>query len=242
MKMNTNNNSYTLIYATVMVVIVAMVLAIVSGSLKEKQTVNVELDKKKQILSTLNIDTEGKDIEKLYAQYIVNEIVINAAADEIQNPDVKAFNIIVKKELSKKLEERSLPLYIANVDGQTKYIITLFGAGLWGPIWGYVALDDDKNTVFGTYFSHASETPGLGAEISTADFQQRFIGKKIMNDKQEFVSIAILKPGQTTDNQDHVDGISGGTITSKGVESMLLNCISQYEKYLQISMNGGTEE
>lgn len=242
MKMNTNNNSYTLIYATVMVVIVAMVLAMVSGSLKEKQTVNVELDKKKQILSTLNIDSDGKDIEKLYAQYIVDEIVINAAADEIQNPEVRAFNILVKKELSKNLEERSLPLYIANVDGQTKYIITLFGAGLWGPIWGYVALNEDKNTVFGTYFSHASETPGLGAEISTSDFQQRFVGKKIMNDKQEFVSVAILKPGQTTNTQDYVDGISGGTITSKGVESMLLNCISQYEKYLQISTNGGTEE
>jgi Na+-transporting NADH:ubiquinone oxidoreductase subunit C len=225
-----------------MVVIVAMVLAMVSGSLKEKQTVNVELDKKKQILSTLNIDSDGKDIEKLYAQYIVDEIVINAAADEIQNPEVRAFNILVKKELSKNLEERSLPLYIANVDGQTKYIITLFGAGLWGPIWGYVALNEDKNTVFGTYFSHASETPGLGAEISTSDFQQRFVGKKIMNDKQEFVSVAILKPGQTTNTQDYVDGISGGTITSKGVESMLLNCISQYEKYLQISTNGGTEE
>jgi Na+-transporting NADH:ubiquinone oxidoreductase subunit C len=202
----------------------------------------VELDKKKQILSTLNIDSDGKDIEKLFAQYIVDEIVINAAADEIQNPEVRAFNILVKKELSKNLEERSLPLYIANVDGQTKYIITLFGAGLWGPIWGYVALNEDKNTVFGTYFSHASETPGLGAEISTSDFQQRFVGKKIMNDKQEFVSVAILKPGQTTNTQDYVDGISGGTITSKGVESMLLNCISQYEKYLQISTNGGTEE
>ena len=240
--MNTNSNSYTMIFATVMVVVVALVLALVSGSLKEKQTANVELDKKKQILTALNIDTKDQDITALYAQYIVEELVINANAEVIENPAEKAFNIVLKKELSKKPADRALPLFVANIDGQTKYVISLFGAGLWGPIWGYVSLDDDKNTIFGTYFSHASETPGLGAEIVYPAFQQQFVGKKILNDKLEFVSVAILKPGQTTDQKDYVDGISGGTITSKGVEDMLMNCIGQYEKYLQISTNGGTEE
>lgn len=240
--MNTNSNSYTMIFATIMVVIVALVLAFVSGSLKEKQTGNVELDKKKQILTSLNIDTKDQDVNAIYNQYIVEEIVINANAEVIDNPKTEAFNIVIKKELAQKLEDRELPLYIANVDGKTKYVISLFGAGLWGPIWGYVALDEDKNTIFGTYFSHASETPGLGAEIVYPAFQQQFTGKKILNDKQEFVSVAIMKPGQTTDEQDYVDGISGGTITSKGVEAMLMNCIGQYEKYLQISTNGGIEE
>lgn len=240
--MNTNSNSYTMIFATIMVVIVALVLAFVSGSLKEKQTSNVELDKKKQILTSLNIDTKDQDVNAIYNQYIVEEIVINANAEVIDNPKTEAFNIVIKKELAQKLEDRELPLYIANVDGKTKYVISLFGAGLWGPIWGYVALDEDKNTIFGTYFSHASETPGLGAEIVYPAFQQQFTGKKILNDKQEFVSVAIMKPGQTTDEQDYVDGISGGTITSKGVEAMLMNCIGQYEKYLQISTNGGIEE
>ncbi len=240
--MNTNSNSYTMIFATVMVVVVALVLAFVSGSLKETQTTNVELDKKKQILTSLNIDTKDQDVNALYNQYIVDEVVINTNAEVIENPKVEAFDIVIKKELAQKLENRALPLYIANVDGKTKYIISLFGAGLWGPIWGYVALDEDKNTIYGTYFSHASETPGLGAEIVYPAFQQQFVGKKIMNDKQEFVSVAIMKPGQTTDESDYVDGISGGTITSKGVEAMLMNCIGQYEKYLQISTNGGTEE
>ena len=240
--MNTNSNSYTMIFATIMVVIVALVLAFVSGSLKEKQTANVELDKKKQILTALNIDTKEKDVNALYEQYIVEEIVINSNAEVIENPTEKAFDIVIKKELSKPLQDRALPLFIANIDGETKYVISLFGAGLWGPIWGYVALDEDKNTIYGTYFSHASETPGLGAEIVYPAFQQQFIGKKIMNDKQEFVSVAIMKPGQTTDLKDQVDGISGGTITSKGVEDMLMSCIGQYEKYLQISTNGGTEE
>ena len=144
-----------------------------------------------------------------------------------------AFVIDVIKENAKAEAERQLPLYVAEVDGQTKYIITMRGAGLWGPIWGYIALNDDKNTVFGTYFSHASETPGLGAEIATPKFQKEFAGKHILNDARDFVSIAVMKPGQIAEGQDYVDGISGGTITSKGVEAMLLKSIGQYEAYLK---------
>jgi Na+-transporting NADH:ubiquinone oxidoreductase subunit C len=234
-QMNTNNNSYTLIFATIMVVVVALVLAFVSGSLKEKQTKNVELDKKKQILSSLNIDIKDQDADKLYAQYIKQELVVDYTGTVIENPKEKAFAIVIKKELAKAPEDRALPLYVAEVDGKTKYVISLFGAGLWGPVWGYVSLDEDKNTIFGSFFSHASETPGLGAEIAYKQFQEQFIGKKIMNDKMEFVSIAIVKPGQKSATQDQVDGISGGTITSKGVENMLLNCIGQYEKFLLIN-------
>ncbi|GAB1415184.1 Na(+)-translocating NADH-quinone reductase subunit C [Paludibacter sp.] len=240
--MNTNSNNYTIIFATVMVVIVALLLAFVSGVLSDKQTENIELDKKKQILASLNINAQNQDINALYSKHITKQIVIDYKGDEIstEKPD-EAFYIDVKKELSKKLESRTLPLYIADVDGSTKYIISLYGAGLWGPIWGYVALDEDRNTIYGTYFSHASETPGLGAEISENSFQSKFIGKKIFNDKQEFVSVAVVKSGQTS-SHDYVDGISGGTITSKGVENMLLNCIGQYEQYLKKSTNGGNEE
>ncbi|MPN26722.1 Na(+)-translocating NADH-quinone reductase subunit C [bioreactor metagenome] len=143
--------------------------------------------------------------------------------------------------MAKPIDDRKLPLYIAEIDGATKYIIPLRGTGLWGPIWGYIALNEDKNTVYGAYYSHASETPGLGAEIAQTNFQQEFVGKRIINDKSKFVSIAVMKPGQIAENQDQVDGISGGTITSKGVEKMLLSCIGQYEAYLKNS-NGGTEK
>ncbi len=240
--MNTNNNTYTLLFATVMVVIVALVLALVSGSLKERQTANQRLDKKKQILSSLNIDTKGQDAEALYAQYIVAELVINTNGEYIENPSVKAFDIDIRRELAKTPEQRALPLFVAEVNGEKKYIISLFGAGLWGPIWGYVSLNDDKNTIFGTFFSHASETPGLGAEIAYRAFQEQFIGKRILNDRNEFVSIAIMKAGQKSDTQDQVDAISGGTITSKGVEDMLLNCIGQYESYLLINDREETED
>ena len=231
--MNTNKNSYTLIYAVVMVVVVALLLALVSSGLKDIQNNNVKLDKKKQILSSLNIQLDGQDANTLYEQHIVKELVLNIKGEVVSEKMGEAFVIDVIKENAKAEAERQLPLYVAEVDGQTKYIITMRGAGLWGPIWGYIALNDDKNTVFGTYFSHASDTPGLGAEIALPAFQNKFVGKHILNDARDFVSIAVMKPGQTAEGQDYVDGISGGTITSKGVEAMLLKSIGQYEAYLK---------
>ena len=240
--MNTNKNSYTITYAAIMVVIVALLLALVSGALKEKQTSNVKLDKKKQILSSLNISTEGEDAEALYNQYITAGMVVNSKGDVISDSREKAFEIDIAKELSKPMEKRELPVYVATVEGKSKYILSLRGAGLWGPIWGYVAFNDDKNSVFGTFFSHASETPGLGAEIAYKKFQNEFVGKKIKDADNKFVSIAIVKPGQNAEGKDYVDGISGGTITSKGVETMLLNSIGQYESFLQQTDTGDTQQ
>lgn len=216
-----------------MVVVVALLLAFVSGALKSKQTANVELDKKKQILSSLNIDLKGQDAAAVYEQYIQKAVVVNSKGEVLSDDKNKAFNIDIAKELSKPLEKRELPVYVATVDGQEKFILSARGAGLWGPIWGYIAFNQDKNSIFGTYFAHASETPGLGAEIAYKDFQDKFIGKKILNPENQFVSVAIVKPGQKALERDYVDGISGGTITSKGVEDMLLKSIGQYEPFLK---------
>lgn len=225
-----------------MVVVVALLLAFVSGALKSKQNANVELDKKKQILSSLNVDLNGQDAEALYNQYIQKAVVINSKGEILSDDKDKAFKIDIVKELSKPLENRELPIYVATVDGQEKYILSTRGAGLWGPIWGYIAFNEDKNSIFGTYFAHASETPGLGAEIANKDFQQEFIGKKIMSSDNEFVSVAIVKPGQKNTEKDYVDGISGGTITSKGVEDMLLKSIGQYESFLKQNAEGGIQQ
>jgi NADH:ubiquinone oxidoreductase, Na(+)-translocating, C subunit len=239
--MNTNTNSYTLIYAVVMVVVVALLLAIVSDTLKPLQNENVALDKKKQILSSLKLDLAKQDISALYDKYIVKELIINSEAEIISEKRGDAFVIDVIKENAKPLADRQLPLYVAEIDGQTKYIINVNGVGLWGPIWGYVALDDDKNTVFGTNFSHASETPGLGAEIALPQFQKLFEGKHILNNAGDFVSIAIMKAGQKADGKEQIDAIAGGTITCKGVEAMLFNSIEQYEKFLKTANIGGIE-
>lgn len=221
--MNTNKNSYTLIYMVVMIIIVSLLLSITSGALKSRQAANVELDKKKQILSSIPaISLENADAAQLYNDYIQDYVMLDSRGEIIKS---------VKEDFNYKPEEGEYPMYIANVNGETKYILPMHGAGLWGAIWGYLALDADKNSVNGVFYSHASETPGLGAEIVTPKFRDQYIGKKVMRNG-EFASIAVEKPGIVVQNQDQVDAISGGTITSKGVESMMKNSIEPYAPFL----------
>ena len=120
--------------------------------------------------------------------------------------------------------------FVAEKDGDTKYVFPVYGTGLWGAIWGYVALNSDKNTVYGVYFSHASETPGLGAEIATEHFQTLFSGKKAVDNGQ--IVLGVVKNGKVENPECQVDGISGGTITSDGVNLMLKNCLSNYKNFL----------
>ena len=110
--------------------------------------------------------------------------------------------------------------------------MAMSGAGLWGPLWGYMSVNEDNNTVFGADFSHQGETPGLGAEITQSFFSEEFYDKKLFNEAGEFKSIAIVKPGKTAEGQDYVDGISGGTITSQGVNQMILTSMGGYIKFL----------
>jgi Na+-transporting NADH:ubiquinone oxidoreductase subunit C len=127
--------------------------------------------------------------------------------------------------------EREAPLYVANKDGETFYIVPMRGKGLWGPVWGFVALESDGNTVIGATFDHKSETPGLGAEITTPMFTDQFPGKKI-SEAGEFKSISVVKAG-TSSGDYAVDGISGGTITSNGVNDMMVDCLAPYAAYFK---------
>lgn len=200
--MNTNSNSYTIIYASIMVVIVAFLLAFVSSSLKERQYKNVELDTKKQILSALNV-YDVKDAEAEYNKYVKGDMLVQADGTLAENTD--AFQTSYKGEIA----EGRLHVFVSEVEGQTKYVLPIYGAGLWGPIWGYIALNDDKDTVYGVYFSHASETPGLGAEITTSKFQDQFLGKHVMEGGS--VELGVEKNGKVSKPDYQVDGISGGT-------------------------------
>lgn len=229
--MNTNSNTYTIVYASILVIIVAFLLAFLSDILKERQDNNVRLDKKRQILSSLNIDTRDQNIAELYAKYIKKDIIVNSKGEQIA--DKGGFDVDIRVENTKRLEDRRLPVYIAEIDGDTKYILPVRGKGLYGAIWGYIALNADRNTIFGTYFSHEGETPGLGAEISTDGFQKRFIGKRLLNQSGQFVSVAVRKIGRIAEGQDQVDAVSGGTITSNGVDEMLRNGLGQYAVFLK---------
>lgn len=229
--MNKNSNTYTFIYSVAMVVIVATVLTFVSVGLAPRQNKNVELEKKANILRTINISSTPKNVEELYDKYIIESFTVNLNGEKTNHEN--AFDISLKEELRKDSENQNWPVYIAKGDdGSRKYIFTLDGKGLWGGIWGYISLNEDLNTVHGVNFDHASETPGLGAEISTDVFQSQFKDKKIFDDNGDFVSVQVLKRG-TSGNVHAVDAVSGGTITSNGVSNMLKNCLSAYLNYIE---------
>jgi Na+-transporting NADH:ubiquinone oxidoreductase subunit C len=214
-----------------MVIVVGAILSFVAISLKPMQTKNVEIEKKRNILSALQIKNTVENAEDLFDKYITEMIAVNTNGEII--PDVDVFELDLKKELYKEHEDIKLPVFIGKLDnGELKYIIPLSGKGLWGPIWGYIALNEDMTTVFGATFSHKSETPGLGAEIETDWYQQKFSEKKIFDENGDFVSIKVVKGGAPPDNIHGVDAISGGTITSNGLEDMLFDCLKLYEPYL----------
>lgn len=230
--MDKQGNTYTFLYASVMVIVVASLLAFVSQTLKPLQTKNEEVAKKIDILKSVQIESTAQDAEAKYDKYVgQGAYVLNI---EGIKTDGDAFSVDLAKELKKDASDRAYPIYECRLDnGELKYIIPVRGKGLWGPIWGYVALNEDKNTIFGATFGHKGETPGLGAEIDKEKFQKPFQGKTIFNDSGRLVSIQVMKAGQGKGTNHEVDAISGGTITSKGLEDMLKDCLDGYEKFLK---------
>lgn len=228
--MDRNSNTYTFIYAAVMVILVAAVLASAAMALRPRQDKNVEIEKKQNILASVNIESTFETADNIYAEQIKNQYVVNSRGEIVEGKD--AFTIDLKREKAKPVEERLLPVFECQTESGLKYIFPLRGAGLWGPIWGFVSLDDDMSTIFGANFDHQSETPGLGAEIKTDWFQEEFKGKQIFDESGNLVSITVKKAGQDAPVEHSVDGISGGTITSKGLEQMLLEDFSSYKEFL----------
>ncbi len=228
--MDKNGNTYTFIYASVMVVLVAAILASVAMALKPLQTKNTEIEKKQDILTSVNIESTAGNASKLYEEKILKQYVVNSKGEIIEGVD--AFNIDLKKEKAKRQEEQLLPVFECDTGEGIKYIFPLRGTGLWGPIWGYISLNNDMNTIYGATFDHQGETPGLGAEISTKSFQSTFKGKKLFDLSGNLISITVKKSGQPAPEDYSVDGISGGTVTSKGLEKMLFDDLNSYKKFL----------
>lgn len=229
---NKQSNVYTVVYITAMVILVGAALAFTSMSLKERQQENANADKMKQILQSVHVVSDRATVVDDYNKYITNTLVVNDKGETVEGKN--AFSINVAAEAKKPYNERLLPVYVCNLpEAGTKYILPLSGMGLWGAIWGYVALNDDATTIYGAFFDHASETPGLGAEIAKPEFQNQFDGKLMMKNG-EFLPVTVVKKGQKPEgDEDYVDGISGGTITSKGVGAMLDDCLRPYKTYLE---------
>ncbi|PXV65076.1 Na+-transporting NADH:ubiquinone oxidoreductase subunit C [Dysgonomonas alginatilytica] len=230
--MNRDSNKYTILFASVMVILVAVVLSIVHVSLKGIQQKNADVDKMSQILRSININTKGTESERKFKELIPDMYMIDLDGNIIPDSQQDAFNADLKVEMDKPRNERRYPVYVASLDGKILYILALRGSGLWGAMWGYIAVHEDGNTVYGADFDHESETPGLGAEVAHDWFSDEFVGKELYKGGV-FKSIAIVKPGKSVSDRDYVDGISGGTITSHGIDNMLYNTLEGYSKFLE---------
>lgn len=236
--MNTNSNLYTVIYTTVLVVIVAAILAFAASALKQRQQDNMDLAKMKTIMLAANLgqNADGSadkkaDFMQIYNDHIANAFAIDAEGNVIEGVD--AFkDIDLKTQFSnlKKGQPVQLPVYQCKMDdGRLVDIVAMYGAGLWGAIWGYVAVEPDGQTVNGAIFDHASETPGLGAKIAEPAFYTQFRGKKLL-DNGAFSSVKVIKGG-ANGAENGVDAITGATMTSKAVSASLEQWLGAYKAY-----------
>ncbi len=224
--LNTNSNVYTIVYSAILVIIVAFLLAFVSKALEEKQGQNVALDKKKQILYALNI----RDLDDALAEQKYKEVV--KSDDVIGEPKAEGNENHGFKLNNSDFKQGKLAVYTCEVEGETKYVIPVYGMGLWGGISGYVALNADKSTVFGAYFNHEGETAGLGAEIKDdVNWQKKFIGKKLFKEGNDEIALSVVK--NVDDEATQVDAVTGATLTSDGVSLMLKDCLGKYKEFFK---------
>ncbi|MCD8297448.1 MAG: NADH:ubiquinone reductase (Na(+)-transporting) subunit C [Prevotella sp.] len=232
-KLNTNSNVYTVLYSVIIVIVVAFLLAFVSSFLKPKQDINVALDKKKQILAALNIrDLSDAQVEQKYSEVIMCDNIIDDQNNLVAQGSQGGENVGFKLG-SADYKAGQLAVYVCNVDGNTKYVVPVYGMGLWGPISGYIGIDDDKCTIYGAYFTHESETAGLGAEIKdNKQWQAQFQGKKIFKDGTEGIALEVVKKNEVKDATVQCDAVTGATLTSNGVSLMLQDCLSKYVEFL----------
>ncbi len=245
MEKRVDKNSYTLLFAIGMVLVVGSLLAFAASSLKPNITENKRLEKQQNILYAMGVNENDESsanfistdkVAAEFSTYIKKQLVIQG--DDITEND-QAYLIEVKKEkeLAKDASyTRRLPLFIGEKDGKTFYIAPIRGKGLWDAIWGYVAMD--KNMVVqGVYFDHKGETPGLGANIKERFFMDDFTGEHLLNESGSFVGIDVAKGNADPKNIDkidnEVDAIAGATITGNGVTAMIKSDLRLYIPYFK---------
>ena len=224
--LDTSSNTYTIIYASVMVILVAFLLAFVSSVLKPTQDANVENDTKGQILTSLNIDikADGYNVAQEFEKN-VKDMLWNGT-------ELVPFEGKFLSSYASAIQEGELHVFVAEVEGETKYILPVTGRGLWGSLWGYVALNADKKTVYGTYFYHSSETAGLGARLGERWFQEQFNGKPLFEGENTgAIALKVVKAGSAV-AETEVNGITGATLTGNGVDAMVREGLAAYLSFI----------
>lgn len=228
------SNTYIVLYSAALTVVCALALAFASISLKDRQDANIAKEKKTNILSTVLTLEEGADVDAIYAKRI-KSYVIDFSGNVKEG--VAAEKVVIAEEYKKAPAERLLPVYEVRGESDSTTVeytvLPVYGFGLWNNIWGFVALKSDFNTVQGVKFQHAGETPGLGARIESAEIQDRFQNKNIF-ESGKMVSVTMMKgEGNDYTSETHkVDGMSGATLTGKGLNNMLQDYLKCYENYL----------
>ncbi len=244
MALNTEKNSYTVIFAALMVVVVGSILAFLASGLSEKIGENERFEKQQNILYAMGVNRNEGDgdvsfiptniVEEEFSKYITEQLVL--VGDKVEKDD-EAYLIDLKKELSalKNGDEAKLPLFIGEKDGKKSYIVPMYGKGLWDAIWGFIALDENM-VVQGVYFDHKGETPGLGANIKLRFFMDDFTGESVL-DGNSYSGIAVAKgnndPLNNIKDDNEVDALAGATITGNGVTAMIKESLKLYKPYLE---------
>ncbi|MDP4665674.1 MAG: NADH:ubiquinone reductase (Na(+)-transporting) subunit C [Flavobacteriales bacterium] len=259
MGINKNSTGFTFGFAIVMVVVVGSILAFLSISLKDLQNKNAADKKMMDILGAIQVDATRANAADMFEKYVKERIAIDFDGNVLRTANGKVdpkdkkdpFNIDTKKDYKNEIkrvvktssdeaayassmEELGLEfaVYRCEVDNKAYFVVPMVGTGLWGPIWGYVSVEDDMETIYGAKFDHQGETPGLGAEIKESDFQKQFVSKKLNTANTNDPMFVVKKAGQP-DGDYKVDGITGGTITSKGVEEMMDRTFDIYTDYFK---------
>ncbi len=232
------SNLYIIIFSSVLTVVLGGLLAFAAVSLRPEQQRQEDMFKKKSILNSVMEIGPEDDILKIYGENI-KSIVVDINGKEITESEgvaLVAEDVPVGKEYKKDAKDRLYPVFeIKGSNGEAEaYILPIYGNGLWDRIYGYLALEKDCNTIKGVVFDHIGETPGLGARITEKGFQQRFIGKTIFDDNGRLVGVTVLKGESTNPTDPHqVDGLSGATITAKGVEAMIFAYMENYQGFFR---------
>lgn len=242
------SNRYIFIYSAVLVAVVAVILSVVAMGLRDKQQANVRNEKMQSLLAAINVECSRDEAPDLYKKYFDQELTVGTdgqvvsqysiADGRLVSGEVRAFDIDLKAEQAREKSgaKGAFPIYSFRTEQASGWVIPTRGNGLWGPVYANVALDADMNSIVGITFSHESETPGLGAEIATRKFQEPFIGKQILDEQGKVVSIAVKKHADPAGAHE-VDAISGGTMTSNGVNAMLADDLSRYQAFFDAMRN-----
>lgn len=236
------SNTYIIVFSLILTAVLGGLLSGASQVLGPAQKKAQDLDTKKQILGAIPAekaklgDMTPEEVLARYAEVIHSEVADfegNLVTTNEKGEPLVAENVNIEKNYKKPAEERIYPVFKYESGNEIAYILPVYGAGLWDAIWGFVALNEDLETIKGVTFSHRGETPGLGARITSDEIQDRYQGKSIF-DNQELVSVTMIK-GEGNDpsklSPTKVDGMAGATLTANGVNAMLSNYLGYYQAY-----------